>query len=196
MNHYYSKNSNLESAPKVIDVTLRERKLKFKTDIGVFSKNNIDFGSRLLINEFIFSEVEGPVADIGCGYGPVGITLAKETNEKIYMADVNDRAVHLAKENASLNGVTNVEVLLSDGFEKIPNGLAYVLTNPPVRAGKNVVHKILKGAFDALVLSGELWVVLQKKQGAPSARTYMETMFSEVTLVCKSKGYYILRAIK
>ncbi len=196
MDHYYNNNSNLESKPKLIEAVLRNKRMKFKTDIGVFSKNNVDFGTRLLVNQFSFSNKTGAIADIGCGYGPLGITLAKETTDIVYMVDVNDRAVDLAKQNANLNGVTNVEILLSNSFEKVPNDLAYVLTNPPVRAGKKVVQQIIQDAYKALSSNGELWVVLQKKQGAPSAKKLMETMFSKVEINSKSKGYYILRAVK
>jgi len=196
--HYYSRNPGVESKPLFFNYTLRGNSFRFKTDQGVFSKNEIDFGSRLLIESFTVPEIDGPILDVGCGYGPVGLSIAKsEPDSIVHMVDVNDRALELAKENASFNHISNVKIYESDRFENISNEkFSAVVTNPPIRAGKKVVHDILTKSYDYLLPQGELWVVIQKKQGAPSAKEKMSEIFDEIEVVCKDKGYYILKAKK
>lgn len=195
--HYYSRKQNVESSPTFWDFTLRNQKLKFKTDNGVFSKKEVDFGSRLLIESFDATGVEGSILDVGCGYGPIGLSLAKDTGRTVHMVDVNERALTLAQENAALNGITNVSIYESNCLENV-NGrdFAYILTNPPIRAGKKVVHQILEQSYSFLKEEGELWVVIQKKQGAPSAMEKILGIYNNIETVVKKKGYYILRAKK
>lgn len=193
--HYYTKKPDVESNPKYWDYTLRGRSFRFKSDNGVFSKNDIDFGSRLLIETFTLDEeLEGDILDVGCGYGPIGLSIAASYPEKnIEMIDINSRAVELARENAELNRIRNVEVHESDRLEGVTSTqLSAILTNPPIRAGKSVVHAILTESFERLLPGGTLWVVIQKKQGAPSAMDKMENLFGNVEVAAKSKGYFIL----
>lgn len=195
--HYYSREQKVESDPKMWDFTLRNHLYKFKTDNGVFSKGEVDFGSRLLIETFEVPEIDGEILDVGCGYGPIGLSIAKDTGRKVHMVDVNERALGLAKENADLNGVRNVLIYESDCLTDVTHSqFAAILTNPPIRAGKNIVHKIFEQSYEHLCDSGELWVVIQKKQGAPSAIEKLATFFKEVETVEKKKGYFILRAKK
>ncbi|MCM3588488.1 class I SAM-dependent methyltransferase [Mesobacillus maritimus] len=197
-NHYYSKNPEVESKPVYWDFVLKGHSLRFKTDRGVFSKKEVDFGSRLLIEAFQFEKEEGNLLDVGCGYGPIGLSLAKSYPEAfVHMVDVNQRALDLAKENAELNQVKNVKIYESDRLLQVEgNQFQAILTNPPIRAGKSVVHDIFEQSFDRLVESGELWVVIQKKQGAPSAIEKLESMFAQVEVVLKKKGYFIIKAKK
>src|SRR5699024_12245680 len=103
----------------------------------------IDFGTRTLIEAFNIPGTNGGILDLGCGYGPIGLALAKKHSDRlITMADVNERAVELAKENASRNGVANVEIYESDGVKQIPSGnYGAILTNPPIRVGKKVISQ-------------------------------------------------------
>ncbi|WP_082235780.1 class I SAM-dependent methyltransferase [Halobacillus massiliensis] len=196
--HYYSKRTEAESDERTWSFTLRENKLDFTTDHAVFSKSEVDFGSRVLIEAFTFNDVEGPILDLGCGYGPIGLSLARERRDRqIVMVDVNERALELAKKNARQNGIENVTIKESDRFSNLEGeAFASILTNPPIRAGKKVVHAMFEEAWEALQTNGELWVVIQKKQGAPSAKDKLEELFGEVEIVTKNKGYYILRAEK
>ncbi|MED4018072.1 class I SAM-dependent methyltransferase [Sutcliffiella cohnii] len=197
--HYYSENPTVESDRKTWEYKLRDFTLSFTTDAGVFSKNEIDFGSKVLIEAFEMPLVEGDVLDVGCGYGPIGITLAKQFQDRlIKMVDVNERALQLAKQNAVQNEVENIAIKKSDalkGLEK-SDTFAAILTNPPIRAGKKVVHEILETSYEHLVNGGELWVVIQKKQGAPSAIDKLNEVFEEVEVVLKKKGYYIIKSKK
>ncbi|MFC4355392.1 class I SAM-dependent methyltransferase [Chryseomicrobium palamuruense] len=195
--HYYSNRPDAESAPAVIKHTGRGHHMTLETDRGVFSKSGVDFGSRLLIEAFEAPTIEGDFADIGCGYGPIGLSLAKDFPERqIHMVDVNERAVALAQKNAERNGVQNVRIDASDGMENVPSGLAAVITNPPIRAGKETIFKFYKEARERLVSGGDLWVVIQKKQGAPSTKEFLEGLYNEVDVVEKVKGYWILKAKK
>jgi 16S rRNA (guanine1207-N2)-methyltransferase len=197
--HYYSQKPDVVSNPKFWDFTLKGRTFRFKSDNGVFSKKEVDFGSRLLVESFNLDEaVEGNILDVGCGYGPIGISIAAAYPDRtIEMIDINSRAVELSKENAASNAIANVKIYESDRFDKVAsNHFAAILTNPPIRAGKSVVHEILEESYRSLVAGGELWVVIQKKQGAPSAMDKMEQLFGNVEVPVKKKGYYILLSKK
>jgi 16S rRNA (guanine1207-N2)-methyltransferase len=198
LEHYYSRTQKVESDPKFWDYTLKNNRFRFKTDNGVFSKKEVDFGSRLLIEAFEMPDVNGSILDVGCGYGPIGLSIARTfPNRTVHMVDVNERALTLTKENAELNQILNVKIYESDRLSKVADvDFAVILTNPPIRAGKKVVHEIFEQSYQHLVPNGELWVVIQKKQGAPSAVEKLNEIFSEVEIVEKDKGYFILKAIK
>lgn len=197
--HYYSNKPQTESKPRQWKFTLLGTTFTFETDAGVFSKSEVDFGSRVLIDAFEMPEVDGVLLDVGCGYGPIGLSIAKANpNREVFMMDVNTRALALAEKNAQLNGVQNVRIFESDGLDAVEKHTqaAAILTNPPIRAGKDTVFKFYDGAYDVLIDGGELWVVIQKKQGAPSTVSHLEEKFSEVDVVEKKKGYWIVKAKK
>ncbi|KAA0544111.1 class I SAM-dependent methyltransferase [Bacillus sp. BGMRC 2118] len=196
--HYYSQNPSVESKPVRFQFTLRGSSFEFTTDQGVFSKNEIDFGSRLLIESFEMPSTEGKILDVGCGYGPIGLSIAKEfATRKVDMVDVNERAMTLAKKNAEINGIHNVNIYYSDALRNIDyEEYAVILTNPPIRAGKKTVHEIFETGYSKLKPNGEMWIVIQKKQGAPSAIEKLKSMFTSVDVIAKSKGYFIICAKK
>lgn len=196
-NHYFT---NQPSTPHDLSewtFDLKGKRFRFTTDSGVFSKKTVDFGSRVLIDAFTEEGLpEGDILDVGCGYGPIGLSLASQSSRVVEMVDINERAVELAKLNAKHNGVANVDIHVSNIYESVEGEFAAVLSNPPIRAGKTVVHTILEGAYPLLVEGGTLTVVLQKKQGAPSAAKKMEEVFGNVKTLTKDKGYYILQSVK
>ncbi|QAS52686.1 class I SAM-dependent methyltransferase [Halobacillus litoralis] len=196
--HYYSKKTSTDSEEKTWAFQLRGHEFEFTTDHAVFSKREVDFGSRLLVEAFLAPDVDGDFLDLGCGYGPVGLAIAKDfDNRHVMMVDVNDRALNLARKNAVENGITNITVQESDRLQGVKDRrFASIITNPPIRAGKKVVHMMFEEAKEALLEQGELWVVIQKKQGAPSAKQKLEELFGNVDVVEKQKGYYILKAIR
>ncbi len=198
VDHYYSKDPTSKSNPIRWKYTLRGEEFLFTSDHGVFSRGEVDFGSRLLIESFEEPSAAGDFLDVGCGYGPIGIVLAKShPNRNVLMIDVNTRAIELARYNVKENQLNNVDVMESDLFEGVPKQqYAAIITNPPIRAGKKVVHKIFEQSFVHLVDEGCLWVVIQKKQGAPSAKKKLEELFGNCDVVKKEKGYYILKAEK
>lgn len=196
--HYYSQNPEAKHQPIDFTFTLRGHAFHFQTDQGVFSKKEVDFGSRVLLDLVAMPETEGPVLDMGCGYGPIGLALAKSfPGRHVHMADINTRAVELAKKNAARNHISNVSIYESNLFENVKSGpFALIATNPPIRAGKQIVHRIFEESYQYLAKNGELWVVIRKKQGAPSARKKLESIFDEVDCVGKEKGYFVFKAKK
>lgn len=196
--HYYTKNSDLDHNRKTWHFELRGTSIKFISDAGVFSKTTVDFGSRLLIENFEASNPTGKMLDVGCGYGPIGLAFAKSYPEaQVDMIDVNDRALELSAENAANNGLTNVRVFESSVYDGVADrDYTDIISNPPIRAGKKIVHEILTGSFDRLETGGGLWIVIQKKQGGPSAAAKMEEVFGNVEVVAKDKGYFIYRSMK
>ncbi|WP_033827297.1 class I SAM-dependent methyltransferase [Bacillus andreraoultii] len=196
--HYYTRKPTIASEPIYWSYQLKGSTFNFKTDRGVFSKGEVDYGSRLLISFFELPEIEGPILDVGCGYGPIGLALARSfPNRSVHMIDINERALQLAKENAENNRIKNINIYESDGYEGVTeNNFAAIVTNPPIRAGKKVVMDIIANSVNHLRDSGELWVVIQKKQGAPSVKKRLEEIYSVVDVVKRDKGYYIIRAKK
>ena len=195
--HYYTNNVDAKSDEKSFSFDLKGNTFKFITDIGVFSKKEVDFGSRVLIEAYEEPEIEGNILDVGCGYGPIGLSLAKNYSSRVVeMVDVNLRALELATKNAANNNVDNVKFYESHCYSTVVGEYASIVSNPPIRAGKEVVHSILSDAFKFLKSQGTLWIVIQKKQGAPSAIKKMEEVFGNCTVVERKKGYYILKSIK
>jgi 16S rRNA (guanine1207-N2)-methyltransferase len=195
--HYFSNRPQAEHDEREFTFDLRGRTFRFVTDAGVFSRDRVDFGSVLLIETMEFSQ-DARILDVGCGYGPIGLTAASlAPSGHVTMIDVNERAVSLAKRNAERNGISNVTILVSDLYEQVRGQTFHViLTNPPIRAGKDTVHRIFTEGYDLLADGGELWVVIQKKQGAPSALKKLQEVYREVEEVERKKGYSILRAKK
>ena len=197
-NHYYTQNPDVLHEEQHWPFTLLGNELLFTTDNGVFSKNRVDYGSRVLLAAFNAAKTPaGPWLDLGTGYGPIGLALAKRwPDRQVTMVDVNELALALARKNATANQIENVEIKTSDIYDQVTQRYAAILTNPPVRAGKQVVTAMLTGATDHLLPGGTLTVVLQKKQGAPSAEKTMQATFGNCTIIKKDKGYYILESTK
>lgn len=195
--HYYSKQPAVESDEQQFSHVLRGQQLHFYSDRGVFAKKGIDLGSQLLIESLIISN-EARIIDVGCGYGPIGLTLAKESPTRLVtMIDINERAVKLAAKNAVLNGITNVRIYESNLFSAVlERDFDAVITNPPIRAGKRVVYELFDSAYQMLTGGGQLWVVIHKKHGAASAFRKLSETFERVEEVTKKKGYRIFCATK
>ena len=197
--HYYTSKPSVAHQPIRMEETLRGKKLTFSSDAGVFSKHGVDYGSKVLIDAMEIRP-DARVLDVGCGYGPIGLSAALlAVNGHVTMVDVNERALELAAENAKRNAISNVTVLKSDALESVlEERFDCILTNPPIRAGKETVHRIFEQAFGCLNDGGDLWLVIQKKQGSPSAYAKLEALFGEenVEEVTKDKGYRIFRATK
>lgn len=191
---YYAENPDSAHDIHELKVTLLGQSFTFLTDSGVFSKKMVDYGSQVLLNTLYFEKGK-TLLDLGCGYGPLGISLAKVQGVKPTMVDVNNRAIDLAKQNAQKNGV-EADIFQSDIYEKVNGTFDYIISNPPIRAGKQVVHTIISESINYLKVGGNLTIVIQKKQGAPSAKAKMEVVFGNVEILKRDKGYYILRSEK
>lgn len=192
MSHYFT-NDNLESNLKKIIVNVRDKKFVFNTDNGVFSKRGLDFGSRTLIDTLLSLDISGKCLDVGCGYGALGIILSSFFNLDVDMIDVNKRAVHLAVMNLKENDVS-ARAFYSNVYENVDKKYDIIVTNPPIRAGKDIVYKILFSARDYLVLGGALYFVINKDQGAKSVIKDLSAVAS-VTVLKKNKGFFVIKCI-
>lgn len=191
---YYAENPDAAHDIHELRVKLLGENMTFLTDAGVFSKKMVDFGSQLLLECLEVNEGE-TVLDVGCGYGPLGLSLVKAYGVQATMVDINNRALDLARQNAERNKV-EATIFQSNIYEQVEGEFDHVISNPPIRAGKQVVHEIIEKSRDFLKDRGDLTIVIQKKQGAPSAKSKMEDVFGNCEIVKKDKGYHILRSVK
>ena len=198
MSHYFQDDPNLASNIKEISFEINGLTMKLLTDNGVFSKNNVDEGSYAFLKVLLPLDLGNHILDLGCGYGTIGLTLAKAHEEaRLTLADVNPRAVALCKRNAELLSLSpRVTILQSDIYEKIEGPYDSIVVNPPIRAGKAVTYRMYEEAKQYLIDGGSLYIVIRKAQGAPSASKYIEGIFGNITLLKRDKGYYIYRATK
>ena len=197
MSHYFIDDKNLKHNIQKRRFIIANQPIYLYTDNGVFSKDKIDFGTQLLIKCVDVNEHVKKIIDMGCGYGPIGIYFAKNYKHlHTYMYDCNLRAVELSQKNIELNRLDNSSVQESYLFENVDQMADLIITNPPIRAGKAVVFKLYEQAYNHLNPGGALYVVIQKKQGAPSSVKKIEEIFASCSIICKNKGYWILLAKK
>lgn len=191
---YFAENPDAEHDIHKLKVQLLGQNVTFLTDAGVFSKKMIDYGSQALLKCLDFHKQES-VLDVGCGYGTLGLTLIKAKEVKATLVDINQRALDLARQNADRNQVL-ATIFQSNIYQNVEGRFHHIISNPPIRAGKQVVHEVIAGSYAHLLDGGDLTIVIQKKQGAPSAKAKMEEVFGNCEILKKDKGYYILRSRK
>ena len=197
MEHYYTADPLVKSEEREIEYEIAGNKLVFTSDNGVFSKNHVDIATSFLIKT-IYDEVNGEVLDVGCGYGVIGITMAKNPAvTMVTMLDINHRALELSKRNSEKNKVSSkVKIVESDGFENINEKYDTIITNPPIRAGKSVIYKMYEDAKEHLKEGGILYLVINKKHGAPSTITFLNTLFGNCEVLDKKTGFNVIKCVK
>ena len=195
MNHYFSKDPEVKHDLGKISYKINDHLIEIITDAGVFSKNKVDFGSDLLIKSV--APFKGKALDIGCGYGVLGISLAISNPDSfVTMVDINKRAVDLAVKNINLNNIKNASAFFSDGFSNVKEKFDVIVTNPPIRAGKKVIYPIYENSINFLNPGGSIYMVVQKKQGAPSTVEKLKSIYGNCEIVNKEKGYWIIKSTK
>lgn len=193
MSHYFENDQNLPSKLKKTTTTLFDQNFIFYTDNGVFAKHGLDYGSKLLLESLPYEDLKGPILDVGCGYGVLGIIINKKTNLNVDMIDINKRALHLSKRNVKENKCSNINIFESNCYENITKKYKTIITNPPIRAGKKIVYDILLNARSHLEPDGVMYLVIRKEQGAKSTIFDLKKYY-DVSIVNKSKGFYIISA--
>ena len=199
MEHYYTNAPSSKSDIREISYELEGKTLKFFTDHGVFSMERVDHGSDILIRTVREQEANltGTVIDLGCGYGVIGVTMAVFYKEaQLRLIDVNDRAMELARRGAQKNGVID-RVKVGTAKAMTQNGVAEaVITNPPIRAGKETIYGLFQNAYDWLADGGRFYAVIRKNQGAPSAVKELTRIFGNCETVERQSGFHVLKCIK
>ena len=192
--HYYTREPQSESRPVSCEYEYRGIRMRFETDAGVFSRGEVDTGTRLLL-EALPEQMSGGVLDLGCGWGVIGISVSRKwPDTRVWMADVNLRALELSRKNAEANGA-RVTCLESDGMAGLMDRkFDAVITNPPIRAGKQVIYQMFADAAKCLKPGGALYLVIRKQQGAESCVKYLQTLFENVEKLDRSGGFWVLRA--
>ena len=198
MAHYFDLDPSLASKERLIEYFIDGRTITLVSDNGVFSKDKIDEGTFAFLKVLVPLRLSGKILDLGCGYGPIGLTIALTSPEaRVDLADINTRALALCEKNAQLLGLSQrVTVLQSDIYENIEDTYNSIVVNPPIRAGKHVTYKMYEGAYTHLIDGGSLFIVIRKNQGAPSASKFIENLFGNITLIKREKGYYVYQARK
>lgn len=189
--HYFVNDDNLKSEIKEFNIDLFGYRFKFKTDNGVFSKGELDFGTELLIKTVINENISGNILDLGCGYGAIGIILNKILHLNVDMVDINKRAIHLTKMNIKENECSNARTFLSDGYTNIDKKYDVIVSNPPIRIGKNKLYELIKNSKSYLTKNGKLYLVIRKEQGAKTFIRDFENYYM-IDILEKKKGFYII----
>ena len=198
MSHYFVNDDKVVSKPRSIVYSFNGVDFSLESDNGVFSKNELDKGSELLIETLLPIDLGRNLLDLGCGIGVIGLTLAYfHPTLNVCCTDVNTRALGLCNVNANtLKLSQKVTVLQSDVYTKVEGKFDSIVSNPPIRAGKKVTYEIYKGALEHLNDGGSLYIVIRKQQGALSVKSYLEQLFGNVTVLAREKGYFILKSTK
>lgn len=197
MRQYFTNDNTIESKERLIEYTFLNEKIKLFSDNGVFSKNRVDFGTNVLLNSLEDLSNVQSLLDVGCGIGTIGICIKKKYNNiHVEMIDVNERAINLAKKNIQINHLKDIEAKISNLYENVTEQYDMIISNPPIRAGKQIVHGIVINGLKHLNHNGCMYIVIQKKQGAESMKKKMEEVFENVQVVNKVNGYLILKSIK
>lgn len=198
MSHYFINDEKLASQQRLVKYSINGKDFELESDLGVFSKDKLDYGSEVLIKSLLPIDLGERMLDLGCGIGPIGLSLAYfKPSLHVVCSDVNMRALKLCQLNARKLALSQrVTCLQSDIYLEIEGKFHSIVTNPPIRAGKKVTYRIYEGAKDYLDEHGSLYVVIRKAQGALSVKDYLEQLFGNVTVLDKSKGYFVLMATK
>jgi len=194
--HYYSEKPSSSGKRTIIKTRQLGNLLTFKSQSGVFSWSEIDKGSEILLNHLVIPNSKPRrILDLGCGYGFLGISLAKAyPTHKVVLTDINELAVKLSKDNCRANNVEqNTRVkksYLFDSFKEEKFDL--IVTNPPLMAGKEVLANLIEESVNFLAKEGSIQLVVPKKKGLLSLQKMLEETYEEVSVLGRKSGYWVL----
>ncbi len=192
--HYFSANPEVASNPSTVVLTLPDARFELTTDRGVFSSTKVDPGTRVLLLEAP-PPPSGKVTlvDVGCGYGPIALTLARRSPEAtIWAVDVNERALELCAENARRAGFA--DRIRTCTPNEVPADLTVdgIWSNPPIRIGKPALQDLLATWLDRLSIDGTATLVVHKHLGADSLARWLQTRGHAVNRIASRAGYRVL----
>ncbi|MBF4607259.1 class I SAM-dependent methyltransferase [Curtobacterium sp. VKM Ac-1393] len=194
--HYFSANPSSDTRERQIDVDLAGRPLTLTTAAGVFSPDGLDRGTRVLLGAVPPPAHDGALLDVGCGWGPIAITMALHSPDAhVWGVDVNERVLGLARTNAEAAGASNVTIALP---EDVPADLRFrtIWSNPPIRVGKDELHEILLTWLPRLEVEGDAWLVVSKDLGGDSLQQWLVGALGDgfrVTRASTAKGFRVIR---
>jgi 16S rRNA (guanine1207-N2)-methyltransferase len=191
--HYFDADPEAASDPVAVDVVVPGAAMRLTTDHGVFSRGRLDTGTAVLLKADVPLPERGDLLDLGCGAGPVALTMAmRSPAAQVWAVDVNERARRLCADNASANGIENVIVTAPDD---VPDTIRFaaIWTNPPIRIGKPALHALLLHWLDRLVDGGHAVLVVQKHLGADSLQRWLIAQGHDATRIASHAGYRLLR---
>lgn len=200
--HYFSETPASEFKPREIEVSLAGDARRVLTAGGVFSPEHLDRGTEVLLRTVysgaLSSEDQRPVLDLGCGWGAIALSSALSAPQReVWAVDVNARARELTRENAKRLELSNVRVASP---ETVPDTVEFgqILSNPPIRVGKQVLHEMLRLWLPRLAAGGSAYLVVAKHLGADSLQKWIATEFDslEVDRVARDKGFHVIRAVR
>lgn len=194
--HYFSVTPESELRLRQVQVELAGQSYQLTTANGIFSPERIDAGTRVLLANTPQAPPGGDLLDLGCGWGPIALTLAIEApHATVWAVDVNDRALEMLRRNAEAIGLGNIRAVRPD---EVPDGLEFttIRSNPPIRVGKNELHGMLHTWLPRLEAGSDAWLVVQRNLGADSLHRWLQSTLPErfsVLRAATSKGYRVLR---
>lgn len=194
--HYFDDDPSVPSAPADVELLLPDLALTLTSDRGVFGHERVDRGTKLLLLEAPAPAAGGDLLDIGCGYGPIALTMARRApGARVWAVDVNARARDLCRANAERNGIANVTVCAP---EDVPADVRFatIWSNPPIRIGKAALHEMLLRWLGALTDDGEAVMVVHKHLGSDSLQPWLTGQGFPTTRLASSGGYRILRSTR
>ena len=190
--HYFNEDPEVPSARKRIDVSLPDGSFSIETDTGVFSHGRVDSGTKVLLMEPPALPTSGHVLDLGCGAGPIAMTMARRSPESsVWAVDVNERARQLTRDNASALGLTNVTVVSPD---EVPDDVIFdvIWSNPPIKVGKQELHDLLNRWLARLSPDGYAVLVVNKNLGSDSLAKWLTELGWTVKRISSRQGFRIL----
>lgn len=191
--HYFEVRPTVASKPRNVPLRVGGMELDLLVDRGVFGSRGVDLGTLTLLKEAPPPPQNGEILDLGTGYGPIAIALARQApNAKVWAVDVNERALELARANAESNQAPNVTVGEPDA---VPPNTTFdaIYSNPPVRVGKQPLHELLNRWLPRLKPGASAYLVVQRNLGADSLAAWLTTQGMAVSRLKSKKGYRILQ---
>lgn len=195
--HYFVPSKHSQDDYFTFNFRFNSHDFKFTSCDDVFSKNEIDEGSLILISTVLDKlNLQGKILDIACGYGAIGVILSKELNTPIDMCDINNLAIDLCRINAKNNDICDSLIFVSDMWQNVEDKYNHIVSNPPIKVGKKVLLNFLDGLYNHLEDGGDVTIVIKKNLGADSTKKYLKDIFGNCEVLERDRGYYILHSTK